>query len=114
MPWLHFGYRAASLNGVSYAKLQQTMKDHESVACCGMLVKHGQTWSNHVHWSILLRQICSHFVFAQVDVDVLRFVVPVVSRHPFGMNRKRADSTQQELVPQHLKVTVETLRLCDL
>ena len=33
------------------------------------------------------------------------------------MNRKRADSTQQELVPQHLKVkvqTVETLRLCDL
>ena len=64
--------------------IRQVATNHESVACCGMLVKHGQTWSNHVHWSILLRQICSHFVFAQVDVDVLRFVVPVVSRIPLG------------------------------
>ena len=61
MPWLHFGYRAASLNGVSYAKLQQTMKDHESVACCGMLVKHGQTMSIGPFFSVkFVRILFSH------------------------------------------------------
>lgn len=67
MPWLHFGYRAASLNGVSYAKLQQTMKVWRVAACWSNMVKHGQTMSIGPFFIILLRQISSHVVFTQVD-----------------------------------------------
>lgn len=101
MPWLHFGYRAASLNGVSYAKLQQTMKVWRVAACWSNMVKHGQTMSIGPFFSVkFVRILFSHKSMSMCCGSLFRWYPASLWDEPqmcrFNSTRTRAAAPQGE------------------